>query len=44
LTFMFQTVQDECMRTQNHYLENFRAKYSLATTWPPDIRQIIRYI
>jgi hypothetical protein len=23
---------------------NFRAKYSLATTWPPDIRQIIRYI
>jgi len=23
---------------------NFRAKYSLANTWPPDIRQIIRYI
>lgn len=23
---------------------NLRAKYSLTTTWPPDIRQIIRYI
>jgi hypothetical protein len=23
---------------------NLRAKYSLTTTWPPDIRQIIQYI